>query len=191
MFFNLFYHYLLSKNKKKGSNMSQNVTISNWLVTWLNVYVKAKNQENTYLSYHFTIKMILRHNPSYQITPLNQPTELDMQEMINRLYDCHYSKSTLEKACTVMRQAYEAAIRNQLCTYNPAIALNIPINADKQEVVALTQEEQEMVEAAANQDILGHLVIFFFENWSACLRALSSRMATLSALQKYDFHLQK
>ena len=141
--------------------MSKKLTIAQWLFQWLNTYVKSKNERKTYLCYETTIKMILRHNPSYAYASLDQPTELEMQEMINLLHDCHYAKSTLEKARTVMRQSYETAIRNQLCQHNPALSLHIPPHAKQKVVVALTQEEQNLLEQAAAKDRLGHLVIFY------------------------------
>ncbi|MCI9423048.1 MAG: hypothetical protein HFG81_10090 [Dorea sp.] len=60
----------------------------------------------------------------------------------------------------VLRQAFNTAMENGLCSGNPASKVTVPKNAAVKEVEALTPEEQERRETACRSLPLGHLIIF-------------------------------
>lgn len=135
-------------------------TVAGWLNTWLEVYVKGKNKRNTFLCYQHIIKTLLKHQPFLVQCSLKELTEIETQKILNEFAEHGYAKSTLEKVRTVLSQSYIAAIRNQLCSHNPASGTFIPTSPTKT-VPALTAEQQKLVEQAALQDPLGHIVFFF------------------------------
>ncbi len=130
------------------------------LKNWLDVYIKPCRAQKTIICYSTTIKLIKIHAPDFKKTPISDVQELDIQRLINSLSGS-YSKSTLRKIRTVLHEAYNASIRNNECTVNPANSITIPRNASEKKVRALTQEEQKQVEIAAETDKLGAIVIFF------------------------------
>lgn len=132
--------------------------VEHWLNEWLEVYIKPCRKKNTYLCYKYIIKMVMDIAPQFKTELLTEINELELQKLVNSLSD-RYSKSTLKKICGVFKLAYAAAIRNNLCENNPATCLVIP-EASEKIIRALTRNEQRLVETAAYNDILGHIVIF-------------------------------
>jgi integrase len=137
------------------------VTVKTWLNEWLEVYVKPCKKENTYECYKFIISAILKQRPELCDLYLSDIDEFYIQKLLNQSA-AKYSKSTLRKMQIVFKNAYNAAIRNNKCTRNPALALTIP-EASEKEIRALTRDEEEMIVAAAINDILGHLALFMLE----------------------------
>lgn len=135
-------------------------TVEDWLNEWLDVYVKPCRRENTYLCYKYVIKLIIKESPALSAKFLSEITEIDLQKMVNQLSKS-YSKSTLKKVCSILKRAYDAGIRNNLCESNPALYLILP-EASEKDIRTLTREEQKQVEAAAQSDCLGHIVFFCF-----------------------------
>lgn len=62
-----------------------------------------------------------------------------------------FSKSTIRHVKTLYNMAYDKAIDNQLCEFNPIKKTIVPKNASEKIVTALTQEEQRKFELAAKE----------------------------------------
>ena len=137
------------------------VTVKDWLNEWVEVYVNHCRKENTYLCNKYVITMILKQRPELSDLCLSDIDELYLQKLLNQAAT-KYSKSTLNKMRTVLRNAYDRAIRNKRCESNPALALIIP-EASEKSVRALTREEEISIISAAQNDILGHLAIFLLK----------------------------
>lgn len=136
------------------------MNVEQWMKQWLETYVKPTNKPKTYSCYDDTIRRIIVNWPELSESDLADPKELAIQQFINRMAD-NFAKSTLNDIRVVFRRSYDAAIRNDLCSSNPAEYITLPINARQKIVQALTFEEQTTLEAFAHKDILGHIVIFF------------------------------
>lgn len=136
------------------------MTEKEWLLEWLEVYVKPNLAPNTYRCYNDTVKRILREVPEFLLKNGDEITELEIQKFVN-LLGFKYARSTLNDIRVVMNQSFIAAVSNNLCTRNPINHISIPKYASEKYVRPLTQAEQKMVEEAAKEDPLGHIVIFF------------------------------
>lgn len=60
-----------------------------------------------------------------------------------------YAKSTLQHMKTLYSKAFDAAIDNHLCKWNPIRSVKLPKYASVKVVEALSQEEQDKFEEAA------------------------------------------
>jgi integrase len=136
-------------------------TVEQWLNEWLEVYVKPCKKENTYECYKYVIIMINKQRPELEQLCLSDIDELYLQKLLNQSA-AKYSKSTLKKMKIIFKNAYNAAIRNNICLKNPALDLCIP-EAPEKEIRSLTRQEEEIIVAAAMNDILGHLALFMLE----------------------------
>lgn len=137
-----------------------NITLNEWLDTWIEAYVKNSRSENTYRCYNDSIRRIRKAKAPFLDNDMRDVTEIEIQAFINYLGK-KYAKSTLNHARVVFDQAFAAAIVNGYCERNPIHKLTLPTDADEKEVRALTQQEQDMVEEIAKADPLGHIVLFF------------------------------
>lgn len=102
---------------------------------------------------------------------LRDINEIEIQDFINSPGK-KYAKSTLNHIHVVIDQAFAMWIVNGYCERNPIHKLTLPTDAGEKEVRALTQQEQDVVEAAVQNDPLGHIVLFFLFTGSAHAGAL-------------------
>lgn len=136
------------------------ITLNEWLDTWIEAYVKNSKSENTYRCYKDSIRRIRKAEAPFLNSDLRDINEIEIQAFINSLGK-KYAKSTLNHIRVVIDQAFATGIVNGYCERNPIHKLTLPTDAGEKEVRALTQHEQEIVEAAAQTDPLGHIVLFF------------------------------
>ena len=126
-------------------------TVGNAMIEWLNTYIKPCDKASTYTSYFYCIQTILIFKPEYQTKFLDDLCEEDLQNMINNIGH-EYSKSTIRKIVIILKNTYKRGIKNKWCYTNPATDLIIPGYASIKEVPALTQFQQQRIEAAAADD---------------------------------------
>lgn len=157
-------------------------TVTEWLDEWVDVYVKPPcRRENTYQCYKYVISIIKKMRPGLQNAELKNIDELYLQKLLNEAASS-YSKSTIKKIKTIFREAYIKGIVNHKCQENPALTLEIPEAAEKY-IRPLTREEQKAVEAAAREDILGDIALFFLKT--------GVRAAELRNLKWLDYDPEK
>lgn len=138
-------------------------TVGNAMIEWLNTYIKPCDKTSTYTSYFYCIQIILIFKPEYQTKFLDDLCEEDLQNMINNIGH-EYSKSTIRKIIIILKNTYKRGIKNKWCYTNPATDLIIPGYASIKEVPALTQFQQQRVEAAAAADPLGDIILFLLNS---------------------------
>ncbi len=138
-------------------------TVGNAMIEWLNTYIKPCDKTSTYTSYFYCIQIILIFKPEYQTKFLYDLCEEDLQNMINNIGH-EYSKSTIRKIIIILKNTYKRGIKNKWCYTNPATDLIIPGYASIKEVPALTQFQQQRVEAAAAADPLGDIILFLLNS---------------------------
>lgn len=136
------------------------ITLNEWFDVWIDSYIKDSKSENTYRCYKDSIRRIHAAQAPFLDKNLRDINEIEIQAFINSLGN-KYAKSTLNHMRVVVDQAFATAIVNNYCERNPIHKLSIPAHAGEREVRALTLHEQEIVEAAAKKDPLGHIVLFF------------------------------
>lgn len=161
----------------------QQISVEEWLNKWLETYIKPPcRKENTYLCYKYVIQIMKKAQPDLLSADLTDVREWKLQKLLIQAAD-NYAKSTVKKIKTVLKRSYEVAIRNHICTENPAISLSIPESAAVKEVRALTRQEEIAIRKAAEKDILGHLAIFMLDT--------GVRSSELRHLKWHDYNAEK
>ena len=87
---------------------------------------------------------------------------MDLQQLLNTAAANGYSKSSISKMRSSLRQAYRPLLRQNVIKTNPTTELIVPC-APKKEVLPLTHKQQDAVVMACKTDPLGHLIIFLLE----------------------------
>ena len=153
----------MNKNKgdfeMPGLQKAQNNTVAQRMGEWLNVHKMPALRESTKSEYrsHFAR---LQAMPIGSIL-LDEVTRTDCQKAMNNLAEDGYSKSTIKKYRLLLRQFFDYLIEERELKHNPAGKVSIP-NAPTKKVKPLSQEEQDLMEAACANDPLGHLIVFLF-----------------------------
>lgn len=135
-------------------------TLNQWLDTWLKVYKMPTVKQKTAAMYLWSVSAISAH-PCSQMAVMDV-TELNLQQLLNTAADNGYSKSSIIKLRTTLRQAYRPLIRQSIVAMDPTVNLIVPLSPTK-EVLPLTRRQQDAVELACRSDALGHLLIFLME----------------------------
>ena len=154
---------MVQKKIKFWSDFKMKKTVGNAMIEWLNTYIKPCDKASTYTSYFYCIQTILIFKPEYQTKFLDDLCEEDLQNMINNIGH-EYSKSTIRKIVIILKNTYKRGIKNKWCYTNPATDLIIPGYASIKEVPALTQFQQQRIEAAAADDPLGDIILFLLNS---------------------------
>ena len=94
--------------------------------------------------------------PTLKTLTLEALTPLDFQRMLNALASV-YSKSSVAHIKVVYCEAYQEAVRNNLCFRNPIREVQIPKHAARKKVSGMTIPEQDAFESVLTQ--LSHLWI--------------------------------
>lgn len=122
-------------------------TIGEWLDIWFEVYAIPEYAANTISLYSDSRKRVQKMFPDIEKTELRAFLPVQFQAMMNKLAG-KFSKSTIRHVKTLYNMAYDKAIDNQICEYNPIKKTVVPKNAREKKITALTQEEQKKFELA-------------------------------------------
>lgn len=137
-------------------------TIKEWLDIWLDVYAASKCRESTLISYRDCRRRLLSVFPDFENSPLESLRPFEFQRCINALAEI-YAKSTVSHIRVVYNQAYEEAVRNHFCQWNPISSTLVPKKAKERQVRGLSQEEQKAFEEALKQmPVLDQFVLLTF-----------------------------
>ncbi len=126
---------------------------------WLENYVKDYKSEKTYLCYKDCVTRIKKHSTLLAEEDLANLRELHFRDFFNSMSNV-YSKSTLNHIRTTIYKSFDLALRNGFINSLPMLKLEIPKNASEKVVEALTKRQQDKIEEIAENDMLGHIVIF-------------------------------
>ena len=122
-----------------------NITLGDWLDTWMKEYKKNSVRPATYTSYHHSIESHIR--PALGNIELQKLRPDHVQTLLNDMARGGMQKSplapwTVLKAKNILSGALEQAIRNQIIPYNPAKAA-VPPKLEQKEIRILTESEQK------------------------------------------------
>lgn len=125
-------------------------TFGAWLETWLESK-RSEISDKRYKSYEASVKRL----DSLQDQQLVDIRMVDIQKVINDNYRCGLAYQTLVQIRSVCKQTFDLAIANRVCDFNPADSVKIPKAAPKETKRALTDEEQQWINAPS--ECRGHL----------------------------------
>lgn len=136
---------------------SYDMTLNEWIETWLNLYVEGKVKSTTYDNYDYAyqtyIKNSIGKNKIEKITPSL------IQMFVNSLNEKGLSLSTIKKPIIVMNQALKKAVLNNIIHINPCHDIDYPKNPPKK-IVAMTKEEQQSFESSCPDTTYGRMFLF-------------------------------
>lgn len=128
---------------------NQNITLSDWLDLWLEVYMKNNLKQSTYTGYETYCK---RHfKPALGQLRLIDLTPLILQQFYNyKIQSEHLSPKTIANMNLCLHKALNQAYKEGLIPTNPASALNLP-KTRRPDIEILTRDEQAaLVRASYN-----------------------------------------
>jgi len=126
------------------------ITLGEWLDTWMTEYKKNSIRSTTYTGYHNAIEGHIR--PGLGNMKLQKIRPEHIQKLLNDISAGKYTKTplapwTVLKAKAVLSGAFEQAIRNQIVPYNPVRA-TVPPKLEQKEIRVLTEDEQKQFMSA-------------------------------------------
>lgn len=130
------------------SEQKEMYTVGEWLDVWLEVYAPVMYKLKTLDSYRDSRDRMKRNCPELEQTILIELRPIQFQRCLNQLAEKNYSKSTISHVRTVYNQAYQSAVSNRLCAWNPISDCAIDSKAPVKKVTALNQDEQQAFEGA-------------------------------------------
>lgn len=136
----------------------QKLTLGTLLHDWLEGY-KMNLKPNTIRSYIIVIQLVVQHMGNKPIKNLDVQ---DYQNCFFQMQEDGISKSTIHTAKVVLNQAYKTAIIQHSLPdkYNPIPYTKVPSQAAVKQVVALTKEEQEIIESLCPKVKYGYAIQF-------------------------------
>ena len=122
-----------------------NLTLGDWLDTWMKEYKKNSVRPATYTSYHHNIETHIR--PALGGVELQKLRPDHVQALLNDMTRGSTHKPplapwTVLKVKNIISGALEQAIRNQIIPYNPAKAA-VPPKLEQKEIRVLSESEQK------------------------------------------------
>lgn len=127
-----------------------------WLDFWLEYYHKPKVKESTYNVTVYKLRMLKKQTHD---TPIELIDEFYCQNILNKMFDDNYSKSTITKIYEILNQVLGQAKKKNCILANPAGKLVIP-KAHTKCVEALTIEQQLTVIEYCNKLKNGCVFVF-------------------------------
>lgn len=136
----------------------QQLTLKSFLFNWLDDY-KINLKPKTISSYNAAIQLMLRQLGNKSIKDLDVE---DYQKCFYQLQKDGIAKSTIHTVKVVLNQAYNSWISQHKLPndYNPISYTKIPSKATVKEVVALTKNEQDLIESLLPKITYGHAIQF-------------------------------
>lgn len=159
---------------------SEDLTVNKFLDGWLSEFKKGSVKERTYEGYVFVLDNYVR--PSLGNENLTELTARRIQGLYNDLSESGYSPRTVAFAHSLLRDALNQAVIDELLPGNPTSSTRRPPRI-KKGIDVFTQEEAERFIKAAMTDKLG--IVFWFA------LAVGARPEEYTALQWRDLDLQK
>ena len=115
-------------------------TVYEWAVFWLEKYKLHGLKAKTYDSYEFSLNRHIKDAiGGIKLDRLKADT---VQGFYNSLHEKGLGSTTIHIVHTVLSQAYDQAIKNELVYLNPCRATSRP-RKEKKQVVAFTRQEQQ------------------------------------------------
>jgi len=130
--------------KEEERKKLSELTLGDWLDTWLKEYKKNSVRATTYTNYFLAIENHIR--PELGNMQLNKIRPDHIQKFLNdmsdgKVRDMPLAPWTVQKAKVVLSGAFEQAIRNQIIPFNPVKA-TVPPKMDQKDIRVLTEDEQ-------------------------------------------------
>ena len=141
------------ENAENGEYVKpSNITLSEWLDTWMKEYKKNSVRPATYSAYHDSIEVHIK--PALGSIELQKIRPDHIQSLFNAMSRGSAKKKplapwTVIKTKNVLSGALEQAIRNQIIPYNPAKAA-VPPKLEVKDIRVLTESEQKTFMEAVN-----------------------------------------
>jgi integrase len=159
---------------------SEDVTLDKFLDGWLCEFKKGSVKERTYEGYVFILDNYVR--PRLGKNRLTELTARTIQAAYNDLSEAGYSPRTVAFAHSLLKEALNQAVVDDLLPANPATPTRRPARV-KRAIDVFTPEEAERFMKAAKSDPMG--VVFWFA------LAVGARPEEYTALQWSDVDLNK
>lgn len=137
--------------------MGQEITFYSWLDVWLDTYKKAQVQDQTYANSIYYTKMLKKSAEDILMSDID---EMYLQSILNKMADKGYAKGTLQKIRCILCQSIYKAFKNGIIEEDYSSELIIPKKAPVKTVVALSKEEQKVVEDVCEECTNGDFAIF-------------------------------
>lgn len=160
------------------------MTYSCWLEQWLNTHTRPKVRTSTATMYVHLIDDLKEHLPNLVQLDISVIDHTMLQDALNALAS-NYSKSSLQKFRSIFAMSFRHAMHNRMITAYPCDDLILPRDSSEKKVDALTIEEQEDLEKAAQDDPLGHVVIFFLYSGLRCSELANLRWRDVDLRNKW------
>lgn len=131
----------------QGYDITGKTKLGEWLLLWLEVYMKDAIKQATYASYETIVK---RHFiPAMGEIPLAELSPRLLQQFYRYKRETEgLSSKTIVNMNLCLHKALEHALREKLITSNPASAINLP-RGERPDVTILTLDEQRCLMQAS------------------------------------------
>lgn len=151
----------LSSNKAKGIKEPSNMTLSKWLMFWLENFKKLKLKPKTYEVYETQI----RHNiiPVLGDIPLKELNTLHIQKYINNKLKTLAPATIRKHYSDLLNPALQKAVDNDMIPKNPCKNVELPM-AEQKEIKAFTLDEENRFIEASKTDRLYTLFVVAFDS---------------------------
>jgi len=155
-------------------------TLNKFLDDWLTDFKKGTVKERTYAGYQYILNQYVR--PYIGKDKLSELTARRIQGLYNQLSESEYSPRTISFAHSLIREALNQAVIDDLIQANPALPTRRPPKK-KKPIDVFTEEHAERFIKAARTDRLG--IVFLFA------LAIGARPEEYLALEWPDIDLKK
>ena len=139
-----------------------NMTVAEWMDTWMQDYKRNSVSPATYSSYTININEHIR--PAIGSIQLQKLRPEQIQKLLNNMGKSNSKRpalasATIIKVKNILSGAMEQAIKNRIIQFNPARAVTPP-KLEQKEIRILTEEEQGEFMAACKGHRLEALYLF-------------------------------
>lgn len=159
---------------------SDDLTLDKFLNEWLRDFKKGSVKERTYEGYEWVLDNCVR--PYLGADLLSELTARRIQTVYNELSEAGYSPRTVAFAHSLLKDALNHAVVDELISSNPTFSTRRPARK-KKKIDVFSPEEAERLIKAAKSDPMG--IVFWFA------LATGARPEEYLALQWSDVDLKK
>lgn len=128
------------------------ITVESWMDTWLKEYKKDNIRPTTYSSYEYIIRVHIKPNLGKAYLRDLRPEQI--QKFYNERKSSGLSSRTVRYIHTILHEALEQAVKNNLIVRNVTDATTLP-KQEKKEMRVLTVEEQNRFMEVLSADKMG------------------------------------